>query len=148
MELTKWDPFREMEDLFDHYSRNLRHPHRSRHHMMAPGDWVPRVDICETDAAFVIQLEVPGLEKKDIKVSVDGGILTVQGERRQEKKEKEEDTKYHRIERFYGSFTRSFALPDNVDETKIDAVFKDGVLNLQVPKTETAKPKTIDIEVH
>jgi len=76
---------------------------------------------------------------------VDSGVLTIRGERKQEKEKK--DKKFHRIERYYGSFVRSFTLPDNVDETKIEATFKDGMLNLQIPKIEEAKPKAIEVKV-
>ena len=76
---------------------------------------------------------------------MDSGVLTIRGERKQEKEEK--DKKFHRIERYYGSFVRSFTLPDNVDETKIEATFKDGMLNLQIPKIEEAKPKAIEVKV-
>ena len=81
----------------------------------------------------------------DVKVTLENGVLTIQGERKQEKEEK--DKKYHRVERYYGSFTRSFTLPDNVDEDKIEATFKDGMLNLQLTKTEAAKPKAIDVKI-
>jgi HSP20 family protein len=93
----------------------------------------------------VIKAEIPEVKKEDVKVTVDNSILTIRGERKQEKEEK--DKKYHRIERYYGSFTRSFTLPDNVDESKIEASFKDGMLNLQIPKTEEVKPKAIEVKV-
>lgn len=145
MKLTKWDPFREMEDMFDRYTRALSWPRRGSQEIMTTGDWAPRVDIAETDKEFTIKAEIPEVKKEDVKVTVDNGILTIRGERKQEKEEK--DKKFHRVERFYGSFTRSFTLPDNVDETKIEASFKDGMLNLQVPKTAESKPKAISVEV-
>ena len=145
MQLAKWDPFREMEDVFDRYGRAIGWPRRGTQEVMATGDWAPRVDIAETDNEFVIKAEIPEVNKDDVKVTVDSGVLTIRGERKQEKEEK--GKKFHRVERYYGSFTRSFTLPDNVDEGKIDASFKDGVLNLKVPKTEAAKPKAIEVKV-
>jgi HSP20 family protein len=112
---------------------------------MTTGDWSPRVDISETDNEFVIKAEIPEVTKEDVKVSVDNGVLTIQGERKQEKEEK--GKRFHRVERYYGSFVRSFTLPDNIDETKVKASFKDGMLNLQIPKTAETKPKAIEVKV-
>ena len=145
MQLTKWDPFREMEDVFERFSRPLGWRHRGGQELMATGDWIPRVDIAETDKEFVIKAELPEIKKEEVSVSVDNGVLTLRGERKQEKEEK--GKKFHRIERFYGSFTRSFTLPENVDETKVDASFKDGILQLTIPKTKESKPKAIEVKV-
>jgi HSP20 family protein len=146
MQLTKWDPFRGMEDMFDRYTRALDWPRRgSQENMLTGGDWAPRVDIAETDKEFSVKAEIPDVKKEDVKVTVDNGVLTIKGERKQEKEEK--NKKFHRVERFYGSFTRSFMLSDNVDENKIEASFKDGMLNLKIPKTEATKPKTIDVMI-
>lgn len=146
MQLTKWDPFQELEDMFGRYSKSLGWPRRGRHQeVMTSGDWAPRVDIAETDKEFTIKAEIPDVKKEDVKVSIDNGVLSIRGERKQEKEEK--DKKFHRVERFYGSFTRSFTLPDNVDETKIEASFKDGMLNLKIPKTTASKPKAIDVKI-
>ena len=145
MALIKWEPMREFEDLVDRYSRAMGWPANRGQETMATGDWLPRVDISETEGEFVIKAEIPEVRKENVKVGIDNGILTIQGERRQETDEKKE--KYHRIERSYGSFVRSFTLPDNVDETAIKAVFKDGMLNLSIPKSEAAKPKSIEVTV-
>ena len=145
MKLTKWDPFREMENVFDQYARALSLPRRGSQETITAGDWAPRVDIGETDKEFSIKAEIPEVKKEDVKVTVDNGVLTIRGERKQEKEEK--DKKFHRVERFYGSFMRSFTLPENVDESKIDASFKDGMLNLTIPKTEATKPKAIDVKI-
>jgi HSP20 family protein len=139
------DPGREMEDMLDLYRRTVGQPRAGSQEVIATGDWTPRVNIAETDKAFEIKAEIPEVNKEDVKVTVHNGVLTVQGERKLEKEEK--GKKFHRIERFYGSFTRSFTLPDNVDETKISASFKDGVLNLQIKKTEEEKPKSIEVKV-
>jgi len=145
MQLTKWDPFREMEDVFDRYSKALSWPRLGGQETMTHGDWVPRVDIAETAKEFLIKVEIPDVKKEEVKITVDNGILSIQGEKKQEKEEK--GKKFHRVERYYGSFTRSFVLPDNVDETKIEASFKDGMLNLQIPKTEKSKPKEIEVKI-
>ena len=144
MSLVKWDPWREIDDMFDRYTR-AGLPRGGSQEIARTGDWAPRVDIAETDKAFVIKAEVPEVKKDDVKVTVDNGVLTVAGERKQEKEEK--GKKFHRIERCYGSFTRSFALPDNVDEGSIKATFKDGMLSLEIPKTAEVKPKTVEVKV-
>lgn len=145
MQLTKWDPFREMEDFFDRYSKALSWSRLGGSEIMTGGDWAPRVDIAETEKEFIIKAEVPEVKKEEVKISVDNGILSIRGERKQEKEEK--GKKFHRVERYYGSFTRSFTLPDNVDETKIEASFKDGMLNIQIPKSQKSKPKAIDVKI-
>jgi HSP20 family protein len=108
-------------------------------------DWIPTVDISESDGEYLIKAELPEVKKEDVKVTVENGVLTLQGERRQEKEE--QGKKYHRIERSYGSFVRSFTLPEAVDESGVKAEYKDGVLNLHLPKTEKVKPKAIDVKV-
>ncbi|MFI5323072.1 MAG: Hsp20/alpha crystallin family protein [Thermodesulfobacteriota bacterium] len=145
MEIVRWDPWREIADKFDRYTRAVGQPQAGSQEVIATGDWAPRVDIAETDEAFVIKAEIPEVNKEDVKVTVDNGVLTIRGERKQEKEE--EGKKFHRVERYYGRFARSFTLPDNVDETKIKASFKDGMLNLQIQKTGKAKPKVIEVKV-
>jgi HSP20 family protein len=145
MAVLRQDSEREMEAMFDRYTRAVGQPRAGSQEVIATGDWAPRVDIAETDKAFEIKVEIPEVNKEDVKVTVHNGVLTVQGERKLEKEEK--GKKYHRVERYYGSFTRSFTLPDNVDETKISASFKDGVLNLQIQKIKEAKPKSIEVKV-
>jgi HSP20 family protein len=112
---------------------------------MIVADWVPSVDVSETNGEYQIKAEIPDVKKEDVKVTLEDGVLTIQGQRKQEKEDK--GTKYHRVERAYGSFVRSFTLPDLVDEQKVNAEFKDGVLNLQLPKSEKAKPKAIEVTV-
>jgi HSP20 family protein len=131
--------------MADRYTRAVEQPRAGGQEVVATGDWAPRVDIAETDKAFVIKAEIPEVNKEDVKVTVYNGVLTIRGERKQEKEES--GKKYHRVERHYGSFTRNFTLPDNVDETQIKALFKDGMLNLQIQKTEEAKPKAIEVKV-
>ena len=145
MGLLRRDPEQEMQDMLDRYARAVGQPRAGSQEVIATGDWSPRVDIAESDKAFEIKAEIPEVNKEDVKVTVHNGVLTIQGERKQEKEEK--GKKFHRVERYYGSFTRSFTLPDNADETKISASFKDGVLNLQILKIEDVKPKSIEIKV-
>ena len=107
------------------------------------GIWAPPVDIYETDEAFVLKTELPGFTKDDVDIKIQGDQLILRGERKRETEAKEEQ--YHRIERAYGRFERAFWLPTTVDSEKIQATFKDGILELRLPKSETAKPKRIAI---
>ncbi len=107
------------------------------------GTWVPPMDIAEESDRLLIRVEVPGVEEKDLQVNFEDGLLMISGERQFERKE---DRNYHRIERSYGSFSRSFTLPRNVDSNKISATFKNGILEIEVPKLEEAKPKQIQIK--
>jgi len=120
MAITKWNPWHEIEDMFEHYTKAIGWPRSGGQESMKTGDWSPRVDIAETDNEFVIKAEIPEVKKEEVKVTIDNGVLTIQGERKKEKEEKKK--KFHRVERYFGSFTRSFALPDNVDEKKISGV--------------------------
>jgi HSP20 family protein len=145
MALVRWDPLREIDDLFHRYTRAVGLPRTGSQASLAPGDWTPQVDIAETDKEFVIKAEIPEVRKEDVKVSVENGVLTIRGERKQETEEK--GKKFHRVERLYGSFTRSFTLPDNVDAANIKASFKEGMLGLHIQKTVEAKPKSIEVKV-
>jgi len=148
MTLVRWDPFREFEDMSNRLQRMYSRPtppQTNGKETMIVADWVPSVDVSETDGEYQIKAEIPDVKKEDVRVTLEDGVLTIQGERKQEKEEK--DKKYHRIERSYGSFVRSFTLPDLVDEEKVKAEFKDGVLNLKLPKSEKAKPKAIEVTV-
>ena len=109
-------------------------------------DWLPAVDIEETDKEYLVKTEIPEVKKEDVKVLVEDGTLTIRGERRQEKEEKK--TRFHRVERSYGTFFRSFTLPVDADEEKVSAEFVDGMLKVHLPKSENAKPKTVEIKVH
>lgn len=150
MKLVRWDPFRELEEMSNRLNRVLAPQSQAlattpAQDTMTVFDWSPAVDIAETADEFHIKAELPDIRKEDVKVTVDGGVLCIEGERKQEKEEK--GKKYHRIERSYGSFQRTFMLPDNVDDTKVRADFKNGVLDVRLPKTEKAKPKAIDVKV-
>jgi HSP20 family protein len=143
----RWDPFRELEDVSERLNRMIRRPatQTSGKETMTVADWTPTVDISETDGEYQIKAEIPDVRKEDVKVKLEDGVLTIQGERKQEKEEK--GKRYHRVERSYGSFVRSFSLPDLVDEEKVKAEFRDGVLNLHLPKSEKAKPRAIEVKV-
>jgi len=109
------------------------------------GEWLPALDLAETDNEIVVKAEVPGMDPKDIDISLSDGMLTIKGEKKQEREEKESD--YHLVERSYGAFSRSVQLPKEVQREKISAAYKNGVLNITLPKSEEAKKKEIKIKV-
>lgn len=149
--VTRWDPFREMEDLQKRLTsifglaptRPVNGNGKEEH--MTVAQWLPLVDITEDDREYLIKAELPEVRKEDVKVTVENGVLTISGERKFEKEEK--DKRYHRIERAYGSFTRSFSVPDDADDSKVSAEFKDGVLTVRLVKSEKARPKAIEVKV-
>lgn len=148
MALVRWNPFHELEEVSDRLNRMLARPAApgtSGKETMIVADWTPSVDISETEGEYQIKAEIPDVKREDVKVTLEDGVLTIQGQRKQEKEEK--GTKYHRIERSYGSFARTFSLPDVIEIDKVKAEFKDGVLNLHLPKSEKAKPKAIEVKV-
>ena len=147
MTLVRRNPYRELEDMSDRLNRIFSRPsaQTNENEPMMVADWVPSVDVNESDGEYQIRAEIPDVKKDDVKVTLEKSVLTIQGERKQEKEEK--GRKYHRVERTYGRFVRSFALPDLVEEEKVKAEFKDGVLHLRLPKSEKAKPKTIEVKV-
>lgn len=149
MKLTRWDPFRELEDMSERLNRffgnrPLARLESGREDLSVP-DWVPTVDITESTEEFLIKAELPEVKKEEITIRAQDGVLTIQGERKREQEEK--GKKFHRVERSYGMFVRSFTLPDGVEEEKIEADFKDGMLYLHLPKSATAKPKAIEVTV-
>ena len=148
MSLVKWDPFVELEDVSKQLNRIFnKFPARNEasRELLTMADWAPNVDITETDTAYLIKGEIPGVNKEDIKVNIENGMITMSGDRKQEKEEK--GKKFHRIERSYGSFMRSFRLPDNVDESAVKAEVKDGMLNVTLPKSTQAKAKSTNVTV-
>jgi HSP20 family protein len=146
--LTRWEPFREMEDLQNRLSTLFgRTPVRrgnGKENITLP-EWTPLADITEDDMEYVIKAELPELRREDVKVTVENGVLTISGERKFEKEEKKK--KYHRVERGYGSFVRTFALPEDADANKVKAQFKQGILEVHLPKNEKAKSKQIEVNV-
>jgi HSP20 family protein len=147
--LTRWDSFRELEDMHRHLTTLFDgdSPGRRRNgkESMTVAEWAPMVDIVEDEKNYVIKAELPDVKKEDVHVSVENGVLTITGERRAEKEEKHR--KYHRVERSYGSFARSFALPENVEAQKVSAAYKDGLLTVNVAKSEKAQPKQIEVKI-
>ena len=145
--LTRWEPFREMEEFQNRLSTLFGRPQRrgnGREEITLP-EWTPLADITEDDREYVIKAELPELRKEDVKVTVENGVLTIAGERKFEKEEKKK--KYHRVERGYGSFVRTFALPEDADADRVKAQFKQGILEVHLPKNEKAKPKQIEVNV-
>jgi HSP20 family protein len=145
-ELTPWRPFgelsslrREMDRLWENFfgERPLTR--------MWEREWAPSLDISETRDNFGVKAEVPGIDAKDIDISLTGDVLTIKGEKKQEREEKEED--YHLVERSYGSFSRSVRLPAEVESNKIKASYKNGILNITLPKSEKVKAKEVKIKV-
>ncbi len=145
MAISRWDPFRDLNVLQDRMNRLFNDAGRGwkGDESVATTTWSPAVDIFETEGEIVVKAELPGVDRKDITLNLENNILTVRGERRFEKETKEEN--YHRIERAYGGFSRSFSIPATVDEEKIHADYKDGVLKIALPKKEQAKAKQIRI---
>ena len=148
--LIRWYPFREMDELQSRLANALgRASAASRgsgsSENCTVAEWSPLVDVVEDDKEYVIKAELPGIQKENVKVTVEDGVLAISGERKFEQEQK--DKKYHRTERAYGSFVRSFAFPDDADPAKVLAEFKDGVLYVRLAKNEKAQPKTIEVKV-
>ena len=147
--LMRWDPFKEMADLQNRLASLLPlTPAREGNgtkELMSVAQWAPSVDISEDDKEWLLKTDLPEVKREDVKVTVEDGVLTITGERKFEKEEK--NKKYHRVERAYGNFLRSFALPDGADGSKVAAEFKEGVLKVHLPKGELAKPKTVEVKV-
>jgi HSP20 family protein len=144
MKLTRWDPVRDLESLSNRLNQVFGTAVRPDE---APvfADWTPSMDVEETDAEYVVKADLPDLRKEDVKVAIQDGVLTLEGERKQEKDEKTK--RYHRIERTYGTFVRRLSVPSDVDQANVKAAFKDGVLTVHMPKSASAKPRTIDVAV-
>lgn len=145
MAITRWDPFRDVMTLQNRMNSLFRDFAGDGDSPMATASFVPAVDIYEDDKKVVLKLEVPGMEEKDLDVSVENNTLTVRGERKFEKEEKEEN--FHRIERRYGTFYRAFTLPQTVDTEHVDASYQAGVLKLELKKKPEAQPKQIKVNV-
>jgi HSP20 family protein len=151
-ELTLWRPFRELAPFrdFERMRRDMDRLwesffERGGRRAEDEGEWLPSLDVAETKNEIVVKAEVPGLDPKDIDISLSDGLLTIKGEKKQEREEKEED--YHLVERSYGTFTRSIRLPKEVQRDKINASYKNGVLKVVLPKSEEAKKKEVKIKV-
>jgi HSP20 family protein len=141
MALIRWTPWQELESMQRSLSRLLNDPGQTS---AEGGNWLPAVDIKETDDALLVHAELPGIRKEDVSIDVHDGVLCISGERKYEKDVKEENV--HRIERAYGRFSRSFSLPNSVDGAQAEATMQDGVLEVRLPKKETSKPTSIRIK--
>ncbi|MGH9748574.1 MAG: Hsp20/alpha crystallin family protein [Candidatus Polarisedimenticolia bacterium] len=141
--LSKWDPFRELMSLQDRVGRAFLDPYARVTGGEFAGSWFPPVDIFEENDRIILRAEVPGIAKDDIDVHVENGTITLRGEKKQEKQPESEGA--YRVERFYGSFSRSFVLPTTVDPEGIKATCKDGVLEVVLPKAEEARPRKIKV---
>jgi HSP20 family protein len=152
-ELQTWKPFRELAPFrdFDRMRKEMDHLWNSffesglRRRTEGGMEWIPSLDVSETKNELVVKAEVPGLDPKDIDISLSDGLLTIRGEKKQEKEEKEAN--YHLVERSYGSFTRSVQLPKEIQSEKISASYKNGILKITLPKSEEAKKKEVKIKV-
>lgn len=149
MAIVRWQPFCDLMATERGFDRLFRDAFSSvlpvREGELPTRAWAPAVDICENENNIVLKAELPGVDPKDVEVRVEDNTLYLKGERKFEKDTKEEN--YHRIERSYGSFARSFALPNSIDAEKVAAEYQDGLLTLTLPKREETKPKTIKINV-
>ena len=146
MNLTRWEPFYAMDKMFHRFAPFFGHLPRLQADEYLDYDWTPSVDISETEKEYLIKAALPAVKKEDVEVTYEDGMLTLSGERRKEEEQKGE--KFHRVESFYGNFSRSFELPDAVDPETITAEAKEGVLTVHVPKTkvETKKLATIKVQ--
>ena len=149
--LTTWNPLREMEEFQNRFSTffgglptfPFRFPKNGERFKMP--DWSPLVDIIEDDHEYLFKADLPEMRKDDVKITIENGILYISGERRTEKEEKKR--KFHRLERFFGTFERTFTVPEDADTTKIVADFHDGVLQVHLPKRPMPKPQAIEVKV-
>ena len=145
--ITRWDPFREFSTLQDRMHRLFRESYvpEGRDEALTTSQFAPPVDVYEDEHNITLKVEVPGIDEKDIDVRVENNVLTVHGERKFEKEEREEN--FRRVERQYGSFTRTFTLPSTVDAEKVQADYEKGILKIVLPKKAEAKPKQIKVNV-
>ncbi len=153
--LIRWEPFgsirrrgnlfSELTDIQQEMNHIFEEFFGKRRAEMAEGAWLPAVDVSESDSEMVVQAELPGMTQDDIELNLQDNVLTLQGKKKK-KESKEEKENHHRVECSYGSFNRSFSLPCNVKTDDVKATFKDGVLEIILPKTEEAKPQKIDIK--
>jgi HSP20 family protein len=148
MAMTRFDPFRDMAVLQDRMNRLFNDSYGSRNqedHMLNRGSWVPPVDIYEVEGELVLKAELPDMKREDVDVTVENSTLTIRGERKLDNEIKQEN--FHRVERAYGTFVRTFSLPPTVDSGRIGAEYKNGVLTVKLPMREEAKARTIDVKV-
>jgi HSP20 family protein len=148
MTLIRWEPFRELDDMFARYSPFFGRLAAQRAGAAEERDaaWTPAANISETETEYLIKAELPEVSKEDVKVTVEENVITISGERRKEAEHKDE--KVHRVESFYGGFSRSFRLPEDADVAAIQAESRNGMLKVRVPKTPAPKPRTVEVQVN
>lgn len=145
---TRWNPYKDRDEFENRLATMLDAREATGNggkEALTVAQWSPLVDITEEEKEYLIRAELPDMKKEDVRLTVENGVLTISGERKFEKEEK--GRKYHRIERAYGSFVRSFSLPEDADGSKVAADFKDGLLQVHLPKSVKATPKAIEITV-
>lgn len=145
---TQWNPWKDLEDVEKRLSALWGRPQgkvEGQKEAISVAEWSPLVDITEDEKEYLIKAELPEVKREDVKLTVQDNVLAISGERRYEKEEK--NKKYHRVERAYGNFLRSFTLPEDADGSKVSAEYKDGVLKVHLPKSEKATPKSIEVKV-
>jgi len=145
---TQWHPFKDRDELESRLATMLAAREATGNggkEALRVAQWSPLVDITEDEKEYLIKAELPDMKKEDVRLTVENDVVAISGERTFEKEEK--GKKYHRVERAYGSFVRSFTLPEDADGSKVSADFKDGMLQVHLPKSQKAKPKTIEIKV-
>lgn len=145
MSVVRWDPFANLDDMFSRMPGLFGRWPRTPSDGDGTAEWSPTVDISETDGEYLLKAQLPAVKKEDVCVTFDDGMLTISGERKQEKEDKGE--KFHRIESLHGVFARSFSLPDAIDAAAIRAESKDGVITVHVPKTKVAARKPTEIKI-
>lgn len=144
MALVRWDPYRELTSFADRFNRAFGSVSgRERDEEVGFGAWIPPVDIAEDRDKMLVTAELPGFKEDEVQIQMEGNLLTIRGERKFEREK--EGRNYHRVERSYGQFVRSFSLPNNVDRENIRANFHNGLLEIELPKREDAKPREIKI---
>jgi HSP20 family protein len=152
MRVIKWEPFRDMDDAFQRFFADTlrRWPTQqgggsSSGEAQQGREWAPLADVSENESEYLIKAELPEVRKEDVNITVQDGVLTLSGERKQEKRE--DSAKVHRVERFYGTFARRFALPENADEQNIRAESKDGLIVIHIPKQRVVEPQPRQIQI-
>ena len=146
MRVIKWEPFRDMDDLFDRFfAETMRRLPQQAAQSPQASEWAPLADVSETEGEYLIKAELPEVRKEDVSITVQDGVLTLAGERKQEQREDQE--KAHRIERCYGAFARRFALPENADQQGISAESRDGLIVIHIPKQRVVEPQPRQIRI-
>jgi HSP20 family protein len=145
MNIVRFDPFRELEAMTNRFNRLFDPSIVRRDDPDVFGGWAPAMDVEETENEYRIKADLPEVKKNDVKINLEDGVLTIEGERRQEKEDK--NKKFHRVERSYGKFVRRLTVPSDVAQDRISAAFADGVLTVDLPKAPSAKPKNIEVKI-